>query len=530
MWKSSDRKLLLSLLLIPGLLVGCGRQTRYYPESIEVSSEATESFSNPGQNLEESFKELQETYKKFQELVEVFLGKIYEVRNDLNARESLNTYEIHQKLKEIEAKVNQYKKNSPTTNAQVSELFDEINLIINKIKPVTEQLKEGLGKETIGKLQIYLGGLVSGPDDEFYGVLGPGTRAGIRKSLKENSQQLEKKLIQLPKIIALVRELDSTNKALSAKVAILEIEARELRNKTNSQIAMMLRFSLGALGLAIVLTCFSLYKLFGQTRTGKKLSSSRSDKKHDTASQTNSTVKENVFLLETNQEVDKQLPNFPGRNDNKVHHSSKNISQPEQNKGVNIQQSPLQSNVSTPSAKPVVPSVEKRQDKQIYSSEYPSLQNPVQSITPTPTAVSLDSSVEAKLDLQEDSSENPHSLNPQLVSAYNEDASSFSNNGTAVAETKQSIEQRHLSRNKPIIFEKNRRGNYLILKENVAEYMFPKYNIKINEYNKSTVADLFECQGYIPEYSGFKLIKPAKVSAISTGTWKLIEPGVLEFY
>ena len=541
MWKSSDIKLLLSLFLIPGLLVGCGLETRNYPpELIQLSQKATESFSNPGQNLEESFKDIQETYKQFQELLEIFLEEIDEVKNGSKNRESVNTNKLNQKLKAIEAKINQYKNNFPTTDAQVLRLFDDINRIVNEIKPITEQLKEGLGKEAIGEVQISRN-LVSSPSDQFYGVLGPSTRAVIKESLRENSQQLEIKLTQLPKIIDLVIELASRNKTLSARVAILKTEVRELRNKTNEQIAM----SIGTLGLAVVSIFFSLYKLFGQTRTGKKLSSSRSDKKHDTASQINSGLKENVSLLEANQEVDKQLPNFPGRNDNKVDHRSKNISQPEQNKGVKIQQSPVQSKVSTPSAKQVVSSVEKRQDKQTYSLEYPSLpnpqlqeykgvnieQNPVQSITPTPTGVPPDSSVEAKLDLQGHSSENHHSSNPQLVSAYNEDARSFSNNGTAVAETKQSIEQRHLSRNQPIIFEKNRRGNYFILKEDVAEYMFPKHNIKINEYNWSTVADLFECQGYRHEYSGFKLIKPARVSAISRGeTWQLVERGVLQFY
>ena len=61
--------------------------------------------------------------------------------------------------------------------------------------------------------------------------------------------------------------------------------------------------------------------------------------------------------------------------------------------------------------------------------------------------------------------------------------------------------------------------------------MVPKNNIRINPYNLNTVEHLFECQGYQPGYSGFQLIKPARVSAISRGeTWQVVERGVLQFY
>ena len=61
--------------------------------------------------------------------------------------------------------------------------------------------------------------------------------------------------------------------------------------------------------------------------------------------------------------------------------------------------------------------------------------------------------------------------------------------------------------------------------------MVPKNNIKINEYSLETVQNLFECQGYRSGYSGFQLIKPARVSAISrVETWQVVERGVLQFY
>lgn len=518
MWKGSYViKLLLSLLLIPGLLVGCALEIGNSPGS----NQGTENpLNRDGQNLEESFKDIQETYKQFQELLENFLGEIDQVRNGSKNRESVNSNEVNKKLKELEAKINQYKNNLQTTDAPVSGLFNDINRIVTSIEAITEELKGGLGREAIGEVQIYLEVLLT-RSEPYYGVLGPGTTAAINESLKGNSQQLEKKLIELPKTTGSVGELASTKtiEALSAKVAILETEVRELRNKTKNnqegeiatisarfttvenqleqtkaQIAMIFIFSVVASGLAVISMCFATYKLFEPNRTRKKLRSSGSDKKHGAASQADSTIKENIPRAEANQTVDKQLSSFSIKYDNEIDRGNQNIPQAKQNKETNIPPSPAQSSTPTSRAIPPASPVETTQYQQRYSSGYPS------------------------------------SSGPQLVSAYNNDPGSFSNNGIAVEETKQSIEQRRLGGNQPIVFEKNRRGNYSIVKEGAVEYMVPKSKLKINEFNRQAVAVLFECQGYRPEYSGFQLIKPARVYASRGESWQLVEPGVLQFY
>ena len=138
MWKSGDVKLLLSLLLIPGLLVSCGLEKEgYLPHP---KHELTAKISNPEDKnleqplndiqLEESFKDIQETYKQFHELLENFMGEIDKLSAYSNNLEliKINTYEINQKLKEIEAKISQYKKNWQTTDAQDSEIFDGIKV------------------------------------------------------------------------------------------------------------------------------------------------------------------------------------------------------------------------------------------------------------------------------------------------------------------------------------------------------------------------------------------------------------------
>ena len=122
-------------------------------------------------------------------------------------------------------------------------------------------------------------------------------------------------------------------------------------------------------------------------------------------------------------------------------------------------------------------------------------------------------------------------LDLQLISMYQQNCRSLLKNAIQVSETDESIVQRRLGGAQGVIIQKVPRGNYCVLQEGGFDYIFPKNNIKINQYNLDMVANLFECQGYWSGYSGFKLIKPARVSAISKGeTWQVVERGILQFY
>jgi DNA repair exonuclease SbcCD ATPase subunit len=126
----------------------------------------------------------------------------------------------------------------------------------------------------------------------------------------------------------------------------------------------------------------------------------------------------------------------------------------------------------------------------------------------------------------------PSSKEEELAISYNEDPKKFStqNNVEVVSETEDSINQRRLGTSQAIL-TKDKRGNYWILTENGCEYMVPKDNFKINEYNYNTVQALFECLNYQASItSDFQLVKPAKVSFI-TGLekWQLEDRGILQF-
>ena len=119
---------------------------------------------------------------------------------------------------------------------------------------------------------------------------------------------------------------------------------------------------------------------------------------------------------------------------------------------------------------------------------------------------------------------------PGLILTYQQNPRSLLKNAIEVSETDHSIDQRRLGDSQGAILQKVSKGNYCILDEGGVDYMVPKNNIRINPYNLNTVEHLFECQGYQPGYSGFQLIKPARVSVISRGeVWQLVERGILQF-
>jgi hypothetical protein len=117
----------------------------------------------------------------------------------------------------------------------------------------------------------------------------------------------------------------------------------------------------------------------------------------------------------------------------------------------------------------------------------------------------------------------------QIVTVYNNRPRSLSANAITVAENDRTVEQRRIGGSVAPILEENSLGNYWIVQEGNNEYLVPKANIKINEYNYETISSCFECLGYNPSYSSnFTLLKPATVSSIGQN-WQLIELGKLQF-
>ncbi len=114
-----------------------------------------------------------------------------------------------------------------------------------------------------------------------------------------------------------------------------------------------------------------------------------------------------------------------------------------------------------------------------------------------------------------------------LVDSYNNDID-LTEFITEVAETEESQNNRQKGSQKLAIFKKERRGNYWIVTVQDRYYLVPKKKLKINEYNYSTIAAIFEYRGYVPGKSdNFILKKPGKIALLITNEYQLEETGML---
>jgi predicted nuclease with TOPRIM domain len=126
--------------------------------------------------------------------------------------------------------------------------------------------------------------------------------------------------------------------------------------------------------------------------------------------------------------------------------------------------------------------------------------------------------------------QNPISLEESnLAREYNHNRDAFSQQAINVTATEDSLSKLEIGISSRVIFEKNRRGNYSIIKENGTEYLVPSNNLRLNQHNYKTIEDFFDCNNLQLE-GNFELLKPARVSALPGGeTWQFEERGILQF-
>jgi DNA repair exonuclease SbcCD ATPase subunit len=126
--------------------------------------------------------------------------------------------------------------------------------------------------------------------------------------------------------------------------------------------------------------------------------------------------------------------------------------------------------------------------------------------------------------------QNPISLEESnLARKYNDNRDAFSQQAINVTATEDSLTKLEIGISSGVIFEKNRRGNYSIIKENGTEYLVPSNNLRLNQHNYKAIEDFFDCKNLQLE-GNFELLKPARVSALPGGeTWQFEERGILQF-
>ncbi|WP_152980447.1 hypothetical protein [Cylindrospermopsis sp. CR12] len=126
----------------------------------------------------------------------------------------------------------------------------------------------------------------------------------------------------------------------------------------------------------------------------------------------------------------------------------------------------------------------------------------------------------------------PNNLENPIIVLYNNKANALIDRAIPVSEAKLTAYDRRLGRYTQPVLEETRRGNYWVIIEGAMNYLVPKFDIRINSHNYSTISLFFECFKYdhksINDFKDFRLISPAIVSA--TGNkWELVERGELEF-
>lgn len=121
----------------------------------------------------------------------------------------------------------------------------------------------------------------------------------------------------------------------------------------------------------------------------------------------------------------------------------------------------------------------------------------------------------------------------ELVNIYRDNPRLLEQKAIKVSEDKDSIARRHSDSSQKIVLEKATNSNYWVIRDELGVdcWLLPKSKLRIDQFRYETTKALFECHGYHPEYSTFKLVKPAKVVPLSTDeqTWQLEEPGILDF-
>ncbi len=120
----------------------------------------------------------------------------------------------------------------------------------------------------------------------------------------------------------------------------------------------------------------------------------------------------------------------------------------------------------------------------------------------------------------------------ELVNIYRNNPKLLEQKAIKVSEDKDSIARRHTDSSQKIVLEKANNSNYWVIHDGCKDcWLLPKNKLRIDQFRYETTKALFECNGYHPEYSTFKLVKPAKVIPLSADeqTWQLEAPGILEF-
>lgn len=121
----------------------------------------------------------------------------------------------------------------------------------------------------------------------------------------------------------------------------------------------------------------------------------------------------------------------------------------------------------------------------------------------------------------------------ELLEIYNTDPKLLQKDAIKVLETANSIDRKRAGVSQRVVLEKATKSNYWVVYDNTGKtyWLFFRNNMRISEYRYQDIQALFECYDYQPNYSRFKLMKPAKLISLATEEqkWIVEELGIIKF-
>jgi hypothetical protein len=432
---------------------------------------------NNQQNISVKFQSLKSAVKSFNEDLKT-IAQTRRNGDNFNADNLLNQLEsLRQEVSLL------------SQNSQLSSSPNNVNAIITEIERIIKPLNKGLTKNAVTQVQKDLGFFPRRKIDErFYGTFGLTTQEELEKFTTQKIQELE------PEINTL-ESLSNSDKFTSNNAITSPSNNNTNADKNNNLIEInAVKSSLYNLTLTVMilgfmiagLLLFCVYRIINIVEQQRKLTR---------------LVNSNQNFIDTENfqiqmdEIFRTLNNLDMR--------LKQVENSQQNQPQNQPQNQSQNYSYTSNINPVTPTPQ--------PTERVVKTNPVTSKHKPENLAHLSNS------------------NMQLVSVYNMNARSLSEQATTVSESEYTAEQRRLGGNVQPVLECDSRGNYWVIGEGNIEYLVPKAKMKINEHNYLTVSTFFNCSGYNPNLSNnFTLIKPAKLSSIGD-KWELIETGELQF-
>jgi uncharacterized protein YukE len=486
MWKHTYYfKILLALFLYlaPVSLVSC---------SPRQSGEENMRLSEPSKQKQvDSLAQIIRVNEELEISINNFIKQIQEIQDVNKDLSSINSQDINVQLRELKKLIKEYQNAQEKKSIVLSpNVLKKLNETIKEINTITEPFNNGINNDavkTIKIIQVKLG--ILKPDNKDYGQLSSNTKDQIRTYLDTNKNLLNESITNL-----INSDINFNIQNLNGKIEKVYPEVQYIK---------LLSF----IALVTSLITFVLYlQLLRESSSNRGENRTRSENENYPLStgknQQNNVVSSKDFSnpateskryqqLYTNlQECASALIQLEERlqtlEQNPRGNNISNYQQPDNFRQPHIAETfhPDISRTSEPS------------DKSLQSVPVSQFYSP------------------AKLKLVTTYNNNPDSL-PRVIE---------------VNITKESLENQRLGSNQYAILEHNSGGNYWILKENNYDYLVPKKNVRLNQFNLITLEALFECQNYQASSKQFNLIKPAKLTSIYGDKWQLEEMGILQFY